>query len=60
LLPFKDVLHPEVFLMYATKPAFGMTSRHCDWIVRGRGLPQHPDDLALAILSEAWSELCGA
>lgn len=25
-----------------------------------RGLPQHPDDLALAILSEAWAELCGA
>jgi hypothetical protein len=25
-----------------------------------RGLPEHTDDLAMAILAEAWSELCGA
>jgi hypothetical protein len=24
-----------------------------------RGLPKHPDDLSLAILEEAWAELCG-
>lgn len=24
-----------------------------------RGLPTHPDDLSLAILQEAWAELCG-
>ena len=25
---------------------------------RARGLPAHPDDIALAIIQEAWGELC--